>query len=269
MALDHAHRGYVLETGTHRARRQRRRAEDERAGAQDLPRRDVTGETVFPPSGHLLLVAGCPPPRCFVVWPVGLTAPWWRHGRSPYLRPLAPRRAEADTCAGRVVVAGAADRRGAVIRHSPEGPVRSLTRRLCRTSAGAWHRPGHPARPPRLPLNRSSRKAPGREFPLSAHARGASDGAWHRRRWTAASARRRRRAGRTAARAGSRRAVRRGRGPSRARRRGRAPGRSRAAAPRARRGSRRSAPHRADARRRRTRSTRRTAAADGRPVPAR
>ena len=42
MALDAANRGYVLETGPHRARRQRRSAEDERAGAQDLPRRDVS-----------------------------------------------------------------------------------------------------------------------------------------------------------------------------------------------------------------------------------
>ena len=41
MALDAADRGYVLETGPHRARRQRGRAEDERAGPQDLPRRDL------------------------------------------------------------------------------------------------------------------------------------------------------------------------------------------------------------------------------------
>ena len=40
MALDAAQRGYVLETGRDRARRRREGAARERAGAQDVPRRD-------------------------------------------------------------------------------------------------------------------------------------------------------------------------------------------------------------------------------------
>ena len=41
MALDHADRGYVMETGSIVLSRQRRGAEDERAGAEDLPRRGL------------------------------------------------------------------------------------------------------------------------------------------------------------------------------------------------------------------------------------
>ena len=43
MALDVASRGYVLETGHDRARRRREDAPRERAGPQDLPRRDLDG----------------------------------------------------------------------------------------------------------------------------------------------------------------------------------------------------------------------------------
>ena len=43
MALDIANRGYVLETGQGRARRAGRRAQGERAGPEDVPRRGVGG----------------------------------------------------------------------------------------------------------------------------------------------------------------------------------------------------------------------------------
>ena len=65
MALDHADRGYVLETGSIVLADTRRGAEDERAGPQDLPRRDLRrAQPSSPSAGRPAGATGAVRSRC-------------------------------------------------------------------------------------------------------------------------------------------------------------------------------------------------------------